>query len=57
MFNWNRLDSRWRFWSTRQFGMTTASSVAAHQSSDNERALDAASHGFKAPRELDVNRR
>jgi glutamate-1-semialdehyde aminotransferase len=30
---------------------------AAHQSSDIERALDAASHGFKAARELGVNNR
>ena len=30
---------------------------AAHQPSDIERALDAAAHGFKAARELDVNRR
>jgi glutamate-1-semialdehyde 2,1-aminomutase len=30
---------------------------AAHQSSDIERALDAASHGFRAARELDVNSR
>jgi glutamate-1-semialdehyde 2,1-aminomutase len=30
---------------------------AAHQPSDIERALDAAAHGFKAARELDVNSR